>query len=260
MKKIIITSTCFFFVTIIASAQKMQVGAGYNLFLPQGGMKNTFGSGNGLGFDFMVRLKKIPFMVVGADMQYSVYAATTQKQQYVFTDGSTTITDVNLTSSMASAGLKLRFESQATKKVKPYGQVQAGGLGMFSNLYIEDPADPYGCKALESKTLVQDVNWYVGFGGGIKFDIASKKNPGRHFIDVSSNYLMGGHMEYANMGKVHDHETASAPTTDKGAQPLTVKFINVSSNQIHEHQVAEVYNNPINLLQFQVKYVFGFGR
>ena len=39
-------------------------------------------------------------------------------------------------------------------------------------------------------------------------------------------------------------------------KPLNVKFINATTQQIHEHQVAEVYNSPLRMLEFKMNAVF----
>jgi len=39
-----------------------------------------------------------------------------------------------------------------------------------------------------------------------------------------------------------------------------VKFINILTNEVHEHQVANLYNSKLSLMQVQVKYTFGLGK
>ena len=251
----ILSSLIFCGFTLAASAQDADLGVGYNLQLAQGQMKNGFTSSHGLTLDVLLPIKKMPMLSVGADLGYGIYGMRSQTQEYRF-GNTTTITDVNLTSQIFSAGGKLRINPLYKSKVQPYAAVQFGGLNMYSSLYVEDPNDPDGCKALEQRKLVKDWTWYTGLGGGVRFQV-KQKHCGKSFVDIGVNYMMGGNVEYANMNRIHNHTApATGPTPD--SKPLMVKFINVTTNETHEHEIAEVYTHPLRMLQAQVKYVITF--
>jgi len=38
--------------------------------------------------------------------------------------------------------------------------------------------------------------------------------------------------------------------------PLNIRFVNVSTQAIHEHQLAEVYNSPLRLLEIKAGVVW----
>jgi hypothetical protein len=199
-----------------------------------------------------VRIKSLPMLKAGLELNYGMYASTIQTQEYIFRDGTTTITDVQFSSSIASIGGKVLLESPKPKTVKPYGSMQFGGLSMFSDLFIEDPRDPLGCRALEARTLVNDITWYTALGGGVKFDMSARKRPGRNYLDLGFNYVAGGQMQYANMSRIHQHSPTDPAKDD--VMPLNVRFINISTNEIHEHQVAQLYTHALRSLQLQVKW------
>ena len=60
-------------------------------------------------------------------------------------------------------------------------------------------------------------------------------------------------MDYINTKKLVD---ANNPPTGTDGKPLNVRFINATTQQIHEHQVAEVYTTPLRMLEFKVSAVF----
>lgn len=76
-----------------------------------------------------------------------------------------------------------------------------------------------------------------------------------NFIDISVSRNSGSNINYINTKKLYD---AGDPATnpDNGTKPLNVKFINATTQEIHEHQVAEVYNTPIRFLEFKITGVF----
>ena len=52
------------------------------------------------------------------------------------------------------------------KKIMPYISGKAGYTSFFSNIFIEDPHDPDGCKALDKNNLIKDGTFSTGYGGG----------------------------------------------------------------------------------------------
>lgn len=261
MKKLILLPlTACFLIFGISQAQKLEGGIGYNLFLPLQGMKDGFKSANGLGIDLLFHPKKTSFIGFGLDLQGSDYASTTQSEEYFFRDGTSTITDVSFTSTIVSGGLIARLELPRKKVVNPYIDFKVGGMSMFSNIYIADPNDNSGCKPLNSKTLVSDFNWYAGAGGGIKIDVGKRAKKGKHFIDVSVYYLAGGWFTYANMDRMQAHDLNDLVPVDPKSEPLNVKFINISTQEIHEHRVANMYTDRLSLLKVEVKYSFNIGK
>lgn len=237
-----------------AQNRNRQFGVGYNLFLPKGDMKEGFNSAHGIGGDILFGLKKAPFIKLGGEAQYSVYGSSTRTQEFAFRDGSTTVTDVNLNSQMWSVGGKARFEHpNNNKRIRPYGQLQGGLMSMSSTVFVEDPHDEDGCKPLDKRTPVKDYGWYAGGGAGMMIDLAGKKGqPGKYFIDISASCLGGSKQQYANMDKVYD---ANSTEPDKG-KSVNVQFVNVSTNEVHEHRVAELYEHKLSVIQAQVRFVY----
>jgi hypothetical protein len=241
--------------TLFLHAQKKQIGIGYNLYLPGGDMKKGFKAEHGIGMEMLFALKKAPFIWLGADLQVGTYGSSSRRETFTFRDGSSTETDVNLNSQIGNFGARMRFEKPRTdnsKRLIPYGQITAGLLSMYSTLYVEDPHDEDGCRPLEKRTTVKDYTWYAGGGAGLMYDLSKPSSRSRSFIDLSVSCIGGGKQEYANMGKVYETNV----TNPSEGKPLNVRFVNVSTNEEHEHRVADIYEHPVKLVQVQVRFVY----
>ena len=126
------------------------------------------------------------------------------------------------------------------------------GFTFFSTIYIDDPNDAGGCHALEQKTLINDKTFYWSAGTGVQLDpahFAKNKSKGIILIDLGANLINGGSLDYINTKHLADAQTVSDPA----GKPLQVKFINVSSQQIHEHTVAQVYTSPLRMIEFRAR-------
>ncbi|MDF2386228.1 hypothetical protein JMG10_32480 [Nostoc ellipsosporum NOK] len=240
---------------LFVQAQNKQIGVGYNLFLPGGEMKKGFKSEHGLNLEVLFPIKKLPFMRLGADLQIGTYGSTTRRQTFTFRDGSSTEADVNLNSNIATGGVRVRFERPRTdnsKRLAAYAQIMAGGLSMYSTLEVEDPHDTDGCRPLDRRTTVKDYTWYAGGGAGLIYETSKRTALNRSFIDLGFSCIGGGKQEYANMGKVYETNV----TNPSEGKPLNVRFVNVSTNEEHEHRVADIYEHPVKLVQVQVRFVY----
>lgn len=242
-------------------AQANEFGLGYQLSLPQSEMKNGWNAGHGIQLSYFRHFEKAKWLSVGGNFGIGGYAMETQPQEYMFRDGTITNTDVILSSSLGSAALSTRMTAFTSKTVMPFVELQSGYFWMYSSLYIEDPSDPFGCKALESKTLVNSGTFFGSVGGGVQILLGKANYRGRHLLEMGARSVFGNNLEYANMNRIYnDHEVTSEPLPAKGEKPLMVTFINVSTNEQHEHSVAELYNHPLRALQFNVQYAYRFGK
>lgn len=255
-------------ITISAAAQSNALHFGYQGTVPQGLMKHGWTSGHGIHFGYSRALKSVPELSFGGTMSYGLYASKRQPQQYVFSDGSTTFTHVNLSSSIATFAGTTRYTFFPDRKVTPFAELQAGYFGMFSDLYIEDPTDPLGCRALEASNVVSGGTLYGSVGTGFTFNLGRPGTGQRHQLQVGVWSGRGGNIEYANMSKlVHrDHAFPTAAGTNElnvrgNPRPLMATFVNVTNNNtLHQHSIAEVYNHKLRMLQVQVSYTWWFKR
>jgi hypothetical protein len=194
---------------------------------------------------------------VGAELGIGTYAQLTKKQTFVFDDGSTTVTNVRYGSNVFQANAFTRIDILQKGNIIPYVKGSAGLAKFYSNVTVEDPKDPDGCHPLEKKSLIKDNVFATGYGAGVRVDMrsfCSKMNKGDEWIDFSVTRVTGGNVDYINTKRLKEHYHTPTVTDPKSGQPIIQRFINASTQSIHEHQVAELYTSPLKMLEFRIGY------
>ena len=239
-----------------ASAQ-LSLSMGYSLGAPQQKMADNINPVHSLSGGAMFQLPGSWDRVqVGAELGWGMYANTRKMQTFNFGNGTSTETWVNYSSNVIQANLASKIFFLKDKNVLPYASGQLGYSSFYSNIYIEDPDDPAGCKALDQRNLIKDGTMTTAYGGGLQVSwdaFSKKKNNKGAYIDISVNSIHGGSIDYINTKKLIDPNN---PPTGTDGKPLSVCFINATTQEIHEHQVAEVYTTPLRLLEFKLSAVF----
>lgn len=195
-------------------------------------------------------------ILAGLDISIGSYANERKEQTFNFGNGSSTKTFVNYSSNVLQLNLAAKALLIKNSVLTPYLSGKAGWASFYSNVFIEDPADEGGCKALDQKNILKDGTIMAAYGGGLMLDLSlfsRNLSKGSRFIDFSVNSVRGSDVSYINTKKLID--AANPPTTTEG-KAVNVKFINASTQAIHEHQVAEVYTTPMRFLEFKVSAVF----
>lgn len=59
--------------------------------------------------------------------------------------------------------------------------------------------------------------------------------------------MYGGKLDYINTKHLQEEHDMS----QMGGKPLMVKFINVGTQDIHEHMVAQVYTSALRLIEIR---------
>jgi hypothetical protein len=199
-------------------------------------------------------------VLIGTELGIGSYAHVTKEQELIMSDSTSVMTDVIYSSNVFNAALFVRGNLVKKGKAIPYLNAKAGFANFFSNVYVEDPADETGCKALERKSIINDNTFYWAYGGGLLLDLnlfAKKVELGKYQIDIAVNKIMGGSLDYINTKHIqsHDHTDGNQPLPEKG-EPLNVRFININTQTIHEHQVAELYNSPLRMIDIKIGMLF----
>ncbi len=243
-------------VTISASAQST-FRFGYSASVPLKEMADNMNLLHSMTTGFS---QKIPStcgrLYGGAELSWGMYANTTKEQTFTFNNGTSTKTDVNYSSNVFKVALNAKMFAFRNSLVNPYLTGKAGWASFYSNIYVEDPHDPGGCKALQQRNIIKDGTLIGGYGGGLQIDwslFSKKQFKGTHFFDISINKVSGGKIDYINTKKLYD---AANPPASSGSKALNVKFVNATTNEIHEHQVAEVFNTPLRMLEFKITAAF----
>lgn len=249
--------TLFFIVLSLFASAQFSVNTGYSMSLPQQKMADNINPLHSLTSGIMYNLPGVFDRIqVGIDAGWGMYANTRKMQTFNFGNGTSTETWVNYSSNVIQGSFTSRVFLLKNKNILPYASGKVGYTSFYSRIYIEDPDDPNGCKALDQHNLIKDGTIMAGFGAGLQvnwnvFRRNSRKKDA--FIDISVNNIRGGNVDYINTKKLID---ANNPPTGTDGKPLNVRFINATTQEIHEHEVAEVYTTPLRMLEFKVSAVF----
>jgi len=225
----------------------------YDFSKPLGEQGQHISAAHGINFGFEGRLKNSPFLV-GAELGLNYYGLNTIQQDLQFhNDTHVTKTDVFYATSFNTYALDLKLQPETEKKVKPYGLIRAGVLYYHSNMTIEDPNDPLGCKPLEKKALLKDYTWMAsgGAGASLKWQIFNPKSSTKLQVDFAVLYTVGGPADYLKM--IKDPEGV-----DPKGKLYYVDFENNATGEVHDHALGRVYTSYTSLLTIRAGVRFFF--
>ncbi len=252
----------------VAFGQRAQFGLYVPVDIP---VKSTMPyMGTNVGIGLSAAAKPVPTLPVYLELKGSIgsYYSRTLSQTYVFMDGSSTTTDVRFSSSMNKVlfGPKVVIGSEY-RGFRMFLTPQIGYAFMRSRIYIEDPTDPDGCKALERRKTQRFSGMVYGgeLGAELSLDrLFSGVHPeNRHRVFFALSYLRGvAPFEYVNVKYMKDEphgmemDGMNDPNDDR--TDIDATFINVSSQNTHEHKVAELYRTPLEFVGFKIGYILSF--
>jgi len=234
-----------------ANSQPWKITGAYSFAVPQEQMASNIQPAHSLQAGLMYQLPKMKQLSLGFELGVGSYASKRIDQTFQFDNNTASVVPVNYSSNTFNVNLQGKLNLLKDKNfILPYISLKGGLYNFFSTIYIDDPNDASGCHALEQKTLINDKTFYWSAGAGVQLDpahFAKNKSKGIVLIDLGANLINGGTLDYINTKHLADAQTANDPE----GKPLQVKFINVSSQQIHEHTVAQVYTSPLRMVEFR---------
>jgi hypothetical protein len=235
-------STLLLLLNLTCLASFSQFSINYDFTRPLGEQGRNISSAHGFSMGYDHRLKHSPFLV-GAEFGLNYYGLKTVEQELQFHNGYITKTDVHYATSFTTFAINLKLQPETKKHVKPYGVFRTGVLNYHSNMTIDDPDDPLGCRALEKKVLVQDYTWMASAGGGTTLDwqVFNPKSASRVQVDLGILYTLGGNAEYLKMQKTTDG-------VDPKGRLYYVDFQHIPTGEVHDHAIGKVYNTMTSLL------------
>jgi hypothetical protein len=241
--------------SICASAQ-VEGGFSYSLSLPGHEMKHNIRPVHSMNIIFITPVKKLSKLSWGIEAGLGQYASFAKDQDIRFPDGTGIKTKVTYSSNTATAGILTRFSLiKEAKKLNPYLAGKLGYANFSSKVVVADPENDDDCRPLEKKKPISDHSFFAAYGAGLQIDVSSKKKPKNAWIDISVSQLHGTKLDYINVKDIKDHiqndPNNPAPVSVKSV-PLSIRFVNVATQTIHEHQLAEVYNSPLRLLEMKI--------
>jgi hypothetical protein len=199
---------------------------------------------------------------VGTELGYGTYANLRVPVTLSFDNSPPTSTHINYASNTFNAHAFVNYDLTRNTFITPYVSIKGGLHNFHSNIQVDDPEDTDGCQPLERKSILKDNTASFSYGGGLRYQLCRNKYTGlsrKHYIDFQITQTRGGTIDYINTKKLedHSHHTATLTSSDQ-AQPLKMKFINVQSNVVHNHMVAEVFSTSLRLLSFKFGYYMEF--
>lgn len=249
-----------------AAAQQnkhVEISLGYNAGIPLGDLKSHANTIHGINFRSMYLIPSTAGrMGIGIDLNTGTYASFTKTQIFGF-NGVQTPTDVHYNSSATSASVVGRYSFFRTGNLETYAAVKGGLMNFSSHLQIEDPNDPGGCAPVDTKNLISDNTWQGGAQAGANLDMKTffKKMPaGTFLLQGYIGYTQGGKLDYINVRNrtTDDSHNHTQPEPNDGSSSLSMRFVNLQTNEQHYHEVARVYTSTVRLMEAGVSLVVRF--
>lgn len=258
------------FFPLFASAQSGQLGSFVTVDFPVKSIMPKMSTNGGIGLQFAYRpVQRIP-VYIELKGSMGLYSSRTLQQTYYFDSVSSTNTNVTYTSAMNR--LNLGFKTYLVndyRAVRPFITPQIGATFMRSRIVIADPADEDDCRALERKTVQRDRGFT--FGGEVGVDVAMNKLFPRaitdegHKLYLSVNFTQSfNKYEYVNVKYMDDHDHAALhngsghSASDEDGRDINTTFINLSTNSLHDHKIAELYRTDLRFIGFHIGYIYQF--
>lgn len=266
MKQLLLATLIFCSQTLIA--QTWEWGLNYSNQTPRGSMSDNINAAHGyatnVGYRLPIFRKKL---VTSLEFGSGRYGKERVSQTFQ-SDLVTTPTDfmVNYINFSNFSHLNLRYEFTKNKKFTPYVMALGGRQTMGTRVRINVMEDAVGggddCAPLEDEVTFRKREMVWGYGAGVMMRI-----PATHqrfsscdegiLINFSVTSVQGGAIDYVNVKQLKQVNPATPPAND-GSKEWAVPFINLNTNNIHNHTIARVYNSPLQQLQFRLGIIFRF--
>lgn len=255
----------------LAVAQNGQLGAFLQADIPDHTimpkMSTNFGIGIQGGYQPFDHLPVVPEFKASI----GTYSHRTLQQTYIFDSTNSTTTDVTYSSAMnrMSFGTKVYLTHQY-RAVRPFITPQVGMAFMRSRIVIADPQDEDDCKPLDRKTTQRHSGFTYGGEAGVEIALDRLSGNGatgesRHKLYASVSFMQSFQpFEYVNVKYMQDHDhSAMAPgenhsSMSSDGREINTTFINVSTQNIHEHKIAELYRTQLRFWSIGIGYVYHF--
>jgi hypothetical protein len=261
---------CIIFLPGVSFAQTAQLGTYFTCDIPDHSIMPKMSTNAGLGLQLAV--KPIPRTPIMLELKASIglYSNRTLQQTYYFDSISSTTTNVTYSSAMnrVSLGTKIHLVNEF-RAFRPYITPQIGAAFMRSRIVIDDPEDQDDCKPLERKTTQRYNGFTYGAEAGLEVSMdrlfKGVQSENKHRLYASVTFMNSFRtFEYVNVKYMQDHDHAamtggsSSGTTTEDGRDLNTTFINVSTNSLHEHKIAELYRTQLRFWGFNIGYVYNF--
>ena len=255
----------------IFAQTKWQVGLFTPIEIPNKSLMPKMNTVGGFGLQFAYQpISHIP-VALEFKSNFGSYYSKTMEQTYYFDDYSSTTTDVSYTSgfNQMKLGAKIQIGTDFNR-IRGFITPQIGTGVMRTKIRIADPLDEDDCQPLANETQHKYRGYTYGLevGGEIDLSLLIPKiaTENRHYVYISGSLVNGfSKFEYVNARHMQDHNHGPLPeggaemtTTDGEGRPITATFINLTTNNLHDHKITEVYNTALQYWGIRIGYVIHF--
>lgn len=193
---------------------------------------------------------------------WGIYSSETLEQTYTFGNGFATNTNVHYNSYVSKylLGTKVML-NRDYRIVRAYATPQFGLANMRTRIVIDDPLDEDGCEVLDRSTRHRSTGFVYGGEVGVELPLErifrKDESESKHKLVLSFSVLTGiKPFEYVNVKYMEDHVHSEMVTHE--SNDINATFINLTTNDIHEHKVAELYTTRFLTYGINVGYIFSF--
>jgi len=249
------------------SQSKFQIGTYFGTYSPFKSQMPKMSTTYGQGFVFSYKPSAVIPVSIDWSSHFGTYYSRTTQETYMFGNGSSTTTDVTYTSRLRNhlLGAKINFTNDYSS-FRPYIKPQIGWATMKSKIWIADPNDVDDCQPLDKETNMAFRGAVYGGEAGFELDMnrifKGVQQENKHYLYFSVAYLRGfSKFEYINQKYMESHEHGvheGGTIESEDGRDVTTQFINVTTNEIHDHKIAEVYKTNYEMWGLKLGYVFYF--
>ena len=180
-----------------ARAQEYQVSIDFVTLIPRGELsQNIDNNGYGAGGQFLVRLKKSPFLV-GGDIGFANYGTERRRESISETIPELEV-EVSTTNNIFWTHAVLRAQP-SSGKVRPYFDGLVGLKHFYTQTSINSD---FSDETIAASTNKRDTAFSYGIGGGVQIHIADLSQSSQIVFDTKLRYLRGGEAEYLREGSI----------------------------------------------------------
>lgn len=245
----------------LTSFSQLDLGFGYTNQTPLGAMSGNISAAQGFHFQMGYRF---PFagkqLVASFETGNGRYGKQKVTQSFQNEDMSTAAEyPVNYINFASFNHLNIRYELLKNHSITPYVQVLGGhqslGTRVRINVYDENNRDD--CAPLENEVTFRKGTMIAGYGAGLLMKLGARskcRQQSGTSLNLSVTRIHGGKVDYVNVKQLEQPVATQTPADD--GKPLTMSFVNINTNRIHNHTVARVYNSPLQQLQIKLGLLF----
>lgn len=210
--------------------------------------------GFGFGLTFFSQNSNLGFEFKGFSGEYSKLEET-RLFSFYNNNAQSTYLRLRYRSKMNKYLFGVRWINVESKSViKPYLTPQIGIASFRSRIHIPDPDDIDDCLPLENRVIHRNSGMVYGGEAGLEINLSRHRKKTDYkgigtFFQFSVGVLRGvTEFEYINARHIKDPNPN--PVSDNHTHlhrqtHLTAPFINITSNEVHHHQIAEIYRTPL---------------